>query len=330
MTGNNVTLIHVGFCHSGTTSLQQNFFSRRPDIFCCTSVGNCGGIFSLIKYEENASYVDRRVKPLIDQYVSRNMSPGQKLVLSDETLVEQPEVYYTPHKLPVGLIAQRLKRFFPNAQILFTLRNQFDYVVSCYFNLKRNYAHFANRNIEDFDAWFAGNHSQLANLFLRNLDYSRAIGTFESVFGKHAVSVLPLEALPILGEKGYLTRIGNLIGAEITEVDAKRFAVVRNKRMSRAEDAIATTWRFPAARRSLNRLVQTYQACFGVHSPAAVHLTDDQIALIRERCAEGNSFLQDEFGIDLAGLGYPTIERMDRARLYAEDRHLERHMVGAL
>ncbi len=330
MTGNNVTLIHVGFCHSGTTSLQRNFFSRRADIFCCTSVGNCGGIFSLIKYEENASHVERQVKLLIDRYVSRKIARGQKLVLSDETLVEQPEIYYTPQKLPVSVIAQRLKRFFPNAQILFTVRNQFDYVVSCYFNLKRNYADLANRTMEDFDAWFAGNHSQISNLFLRNLDYSQAIGTFADVFGKQAVSVLPLEALSMLGEKGYLTRIGDLLRAEITEVDARRFEVVRNKRMSRAEDAITTNWRFGAARRSLNRLVRTYQTCMGEHSPAAVRLTDGQIALIRDRCAEGNRLLQDEFGIDLAALGYPSRDPVERIPVCTEDQYLPHHMIDAL
>jgi hypothetical protein len=68
----------------------------------------------------------------------------------------------------------------------------------------------------------------------------------------------------------------------------------------------------------------------GEHSPAAVRLTDGQIALIKDRCAEGNRLLQDEFGIDLAALGYPSRDPVERIPVRTEDQYLPHHMIDAL
>jgi hypothetical protein len=313
------TLIHVGFCHSGTTSLQQNFFSRRRDIFFCSSFGHYGGILSYVKYEEDWTSVERHVEALCEKYIWTRIRSNQRFVVSDETLVEQPEVYYTPHKMPTGVVAQRLKQLFPRARVLFTLRNQFDYIASCYFNLKRNYAYLADRCIEDFDTWFAGNHSQISNQFLRNLDYSRAIAPFVTTFGKDSVAVLPLETLKDAGEKAYLQRIGELLDLEVGEQDAKTFQPVRNRRISRGEDRILTQWHDPFVRRRYAGLVRGSESdrlALAVDSddPATVDFNDAQIAMIRQRCAEGNRRLEKQFGLSLSALGYPTQSSTARLR----------------
>lgn len=307
------TLIHVGFCHSGTTSLQENFFARRPDIFYRSSFGDCGGIFSFIKYEEEEAQTERTIEQLCEQHICANIGPQQRLVLSDETLVEQPEIYYTPHKMPISLIAQRMKRLFPNANILFTTRNQFDYVASCYLNLKRNYAHLANRSIEDFDAWFAGNLTQIANLYLRNLDYSRAVTAFQRLFGRAAVSVLPLELLKLQGVAAYLRKIGELLSIEITPEDLENFRPIRNRRISALENSLLTHWHDPAYRKCYDGLLSAMglarlQDLFDAAEPAQIVLNEQQTAQIRQRCAVGNSYLEREFDLDLSGLGYPMPE----------------------
>lgn len=304
------TLIHVGFCHSGTTSLQENFFARRPDIFYRSSFGDCGGIFSYIKYEDEGALTERTLQQLCKQHIYAEIRPHQRLVLSDETLVEQPEIYYTPQKMPISLIAQRMKRLFPNANILFTTRNQFDYVASCYLNLKRNYAHLANRSIEDFDAWFAGNLTQIANLYLRNLDYSRAVTAFQSLFGRMAVAVLPLELLELEGAAAYLRKISELLSIEITAEDLENFRPIRNRRMSGLEDALLTHWHDPAYRNLYDALVVAMgparlRDLLDAAEPARIVLDEQQTAQIRQRCANGNLYLEREFALDLSGLGYP-------------------------
>jgi hypothetical protein len=47
-------IIHPGFAHSGTTSLQENIFSQRRDLlYCGIPYGELGGLFSWIKYQED-------------------------------------------------------------------------------------------------------------------------------------------------------------------------------------------------------------------------------------------------------------------------------------
>jgi hypothetical protein len=304
------TLIHVGFCHSGTTSLQENFFARRPDIFYRSSFGDCGGIFSYIKYEDEGARTERTLERLSEQHIFAKIGPHQRLVLSDETFVEQPEIYYTPQKMPISLIAQRMKRLFPKAKILFTTRNQFDYVASCYLNLKRNYAYLANRSMEDFDAWFAGNLTQIANLYLRNLDYSRAVTTFQRFFGSAAVTVLPLESLELQGAAAYLRKISELLSIEITAEDLENFQPIRNRRMSGLEDALLTHWHDPAYRNLYDAFVVAIgparlRDLLDAAGPAQIVLNEQQIAQIHQRCADGNLYLEREFGLDLSVLGYP-------------------------
>jgi hypothetical protein len=139
--------------------------------------------------------------------------------------------------LPVRTIAERLRSLFPDAEILFTTRNQLDYVVSSYLNLKRNYALLAQRPIEPFDRWFEGNHTQVANLFLRNLDYSQAIRTYIDVFGRDSVFVIPLELLLHDGVREYLDRLGSFLKIDIRDDDIANYSAVWNRRMTTLEDA---------------------------------------------------------------------------------------------
>ncbi len=126
-----------------------------------------GGIFSAIKYADELDYKEAEIENLCDQYIWSKRNIGQRVVVSDETLTEQTTVYYTPRHMPHEIVACRLKRLFPDSTVLFTIRNQFDYIQANYFVLKRNYAYLANRAIEPFDEWFEGNRSQLARIWAR-------------------------------------------------------------------------------------------------------------------------------------------------------------------
>jgi len=264
-------LIHVGFCHSGTKSLQKNIFSRRPEFFYAgIPYDTLGGIFSAIKYQEAEHYSgDTAVSQWCDEFIFAKMRPEKRLVISDETLVEQPEIYFTPAMMPVRTIAERLRARFGPSLILFTLRNQYHYVVSNYLVLKKNYADLANRGIEPFDEWFAGNLSQQRNLFLRNLDPSHAIKLYQSVFGKEAVHVLPLELLLHRGTGAYLGCLGRIVDLSFSEVDVESYV-------------------------AYNR------------SPAhSIVLSKEQRSIICQRSAIGNAFVAKEFKLPLRDFGYP-------------------------
>lgn len=196
------------------------------------------------------------------------MQADQRLIVSDETLIEQPEVYYTAAMMPIRTIAERLHALFGKGIVLFTLRNQMQYVISNYRVLKKNYASLAGRTIEPFDAWFAGNHTQVRNLFMRNLDPSHAIKIYQGIFGAEAIQVLPLELLIMEGTKAYLDRLSQITGIEISG-EVERY-IPRN--VSHDHDIV---------------------------------LNEEQRAIIRQRSMLGNAFVAKQYGLPLRDYGYP-------------------------
>jgi hypothetical protein len=263
-------ILHVGFGHSGTTSLQQNIFSKRSDLFYAgVPYGSVGAIFSPVKYLEPERYDHIVTARLCDKLIFRKMSSDQGLVISDETLVDQPAIYYTPSMMPLKMIAERLRRLFGQCLVLFTLRNQYQYVLSNYSVSKTNYASLANREIEPFDTWFRGNRTQVRNLFLRNLDPSYAIKAYQSVFGADAVHVLPLELLSQHGTRAYLDRLGQIIGREFSSIEVENY-VARN-----------ISW------------------------PKDLILSEEQRTIIHKAASAGNAFVADQFKEPLRDYGYP-------------------------
>lgn len=315
-------LIHAGFAHSGTTSLQKNFFSSRPDIFYGGIPYNkLGEIFSFIKHSDQL-YDYTYVNSLCDQYIWGEIRPDQRLVLSDECFVEQPEVYYTPRMIMQKVIALRLKELFrprpplfmssnSSIKILFTIRNQYDYITSTYFNLKKNYAHLAKRPIEDFDAWFEGNHTQVNNLFLRNTDYSLAIKDFIDVFGRENVFVLPLESIIHHGIKHYLEYICMLLEISLSDDDVIRYSQIHNKRMTAIEEIALTRWSEMKFRDTfdtvLNNVISNVPIINkeSMDQPVNLVLSENQKTSLKEKVTNANLFIESEFKIPLKYYGYP-------------------------
>lgn len=240
-----------------------------------------GGIFSSIKYLDPDQYQHEATAAQCQRLIFGKMLPAQRLIISDETLTEQSAIHYTPAMMPVRIIAERLHALFGPATILFTIRSQFHYAVSMYQVLKRNYSELSNTAIEPFNAWFAGNHTQLSNLFLRNLDFSHAIKIYQSVFGGDAVRVLPLELLTRDGNVAYLKQLGEILGLPISPAEAEEY---RPRNQS---------------------------------PPHSIVLSRRQRHTISERAAAGNAWLAETFNLPLREFGYPLPPKsaqIDRAQ----------------
>ena len=274
---NELPIIHVGFGHSGTTSLQANIFSRHPEIFYfgINQAGRVpydklgGGVFSEIKYRESRHYNERTVRQICEDLILKSPSKNKRLLLSDETFVEQPAIYHTPAMQPLETVAERLYNLFGKAQVLFTIRSQFDYVISNYNVLKKNYETLDNQKLEPFSAWFTGNQSQVRNLFLRNLDYSDAIRVYQKIFGKDMICVLPLEIIRKEGVHAYFSRLTAATGLKIP-ADFLDCYVPRN-----------------------------------VSDNHDIRLDSCQIDFIQEKSANGNAWISREFNLPLEDLDYP-------------------------
>jgi hypothetical protein len=307
------TFIHVGFMNSGTTSLQRNFFSQRPEFFLVGEPYNeRGGIFHNIKSVEDYLFDDSGISRLCDEQIYE-LRKGRSIVISDEALCgDTPQIYFPPFTISRDHIALRLRRFFPNAKIIFTLREQRRYATTMYLCLKRNSA-FLDRRVKSaippFSRWFRGVLSQPKCHYLNNLDYSEAIGLYVQIFGRENICVLPLEMIAEEGERAYLGKLCEHMNISLSDSDVDRFKVVHNRRMSSRRNMVAdliTDDRFESLLDGLaERFGRDEIDAFLEDSPREdITLTADEEQEIRCRVGQGNRLIADEFGLNLEQYGY--------------------------
>jgi len=223
------SLIHVGFGHSGTKSLQLNIFQKHSKIFYVgIPLTHFGGIFSSIKYLEHEEFSFPDINKLVQNEIFGKIEKDQTLVISDETLVEQPLIKYTPAMMPSGIIVKRLSDLFGNADILFTIRNQYDYVSSAYRVLSENYALEGSRP-DEFNKWFMGQFSQMRNLFLRNLNFLKTIKIYKYHFPRSDIFILPLELLLYEGFQAYKKTLQKIINKVDLDKIKQEDYIVQNK-----------------------------------------------------------------------------------------------------
>lgn len=302
--------LHVGFGHSGTTSLQLNFFSRRPDLhYLGTPYDKAGGLLSFLKYVDDYLLDEPKVMQWCREVVYDGPErKGRPIVISDETLCDSSEVYYCPRHLPSDAVAARLKCCFPTAKILFTIRNQAEYVSSMYYNLKRNYAFLAGMPIPAFNEWWAGMHTQVRQHYLQNLDYYPLIDHYGKLFGRENLLILTLEELKKHGTRAYLEKLCRFMNVELRLADIDDFNLPRNQRMTVVESRLADlvtagVAEWTAAAKEL--LQKESLAILVSQAPRLqVEFTDDQRETIRQSVVPGNQRLAAEFNLPLGELGY--------------------------
>ncbi|MFO0796780.1 MAG: hypothetical protein U0804_04830 [Gemmataceae bacterium] len=302
-------ILHVGFAHSATTSLQYEFFGARDDVFYTgLPYAEAGGFFSHLKFTDDHLLDPAEMLRLCrDTVYAHPARRGRPVVVSDEMLTEPPEVYYHPHLLPGAQVAARLKRFFPAARVVFTFRRQPEYVESMYFNLKRNHAYLAGMPVPPFHEWWDGvTRTQVRGPYLLNLDYAPLVRVYADLFGPENVLVLPLEELKARGTAAYLGRLCDFLGLPLRPADVARFRRPRNERMTvveaRVADLIAARHEAAGVRRAVGN--EHLAGLAGDAARVSVRLGDDVLAEIARAVADGNRWLADAFGLPLAEWGY--------------------------
>ena len=266
------TLLHVGFGHSGTKSLQLNIFKKTPAIFYVgIPLTHYGGILSNIKYLEDEDYSAPQMLQEVENEIFKKRAKNQLIVISDETLVEQPLIKNTPAMMPTGLIAKRLSELFDKADILFTIRNQFSYISSAYRVLKENRATEGSVT-DEFGIWFKGQFSQTRNLFLRNIDYLKTINIYKKYFPSSKITLLPLEIITLEGFNAYKKELQKIL----YDVDLSSFSQES----------------YPIQNKSIK------QKSF---------IDEETKAKIKEICGASNRELQKTVGFPLEKYGYPIV-----------------------
>ena len=304
-----LSIIHVGFTNTGTTSLQLNFFSRRKDIFYAGQpYHERGGIFSNLRDVEDFKYDEPYISRACHEKIfSRN--EGKTVVVSDETLCDSPQLYFAPYVLPRDVIAWRLFRLFQPAKIIFTIRRQEEYVSSMYLNLKRNSAFFSRMPVPPLSHWYRGMLSQVRCHYLQNVQFCETIGVYEQIFGRENILVLPLEQLIVDGPVKYLQTLCDFVGIGLSDEDVDHYTTPRNVRMSQLRNLageLLTDDRFFSIFAALEQEFgrERLEQFLDRGERATAVLDDEALADLRSRVACGNGLLAEEYDLDLERYGY--------------------------
>jgi len=301
--------LHVGFTNTGTTSLQRNFFAVRDDIFFAGEpYGERGGIFTAIKsfedFKFDAGYFEMQCRNLV--YAR---SDGRPVVVSDENLCDTPQLYFGPYAAPRDIIGLRLQRFFPHAKIIFTIRDQRQYALSAYFNIKRNSAFFDHVTIPEFSIWLDAMLSRERAQFMQNLDFMEMIRFYSVIFGRDNVCVLPLEMISVDGTDAYLHRLCNFMELPFSQTQVANYREICNRRMSKRRELVAELLhddRFSRFYADLSEHMRPegIDAFLDTGPRATVEMEAADEEKIRRRVGLGNWLLSQEFDLDLSRYGY--------------------------
>ena len=183
--------IHPGFTKAGTTTLQNYFFEKNPKIFSLGKPYNSKNTqikrqLSLEIQKNICFYNEKKVLNLIKKILPKKHKGP--IILSDETI--------SSSIVRNQIIANRLKFFFPNSKILFTIRNQITSIQSYYPNrgrILKNAPNPYNGKHVNFKDWFENSLKNFEDSFLCTINYEPLINLFSDLFGKSNIKILLFE-----------------------------------------------------------------------------------------------------------------------------------------
>ncbi len=247
-------IIHPGFLKTATTTLQTSLFARHPDLFFLgpgCAIPAYSEFVTSLRAIDGVNHDSNRLNGLMNEALATR-SGTARVVLSDETL--------TANVYLLEPIARRLANRFPDARILFTIRNQVDAVCSFYARHGRVLtdapAPYSDRHIS-FENWLDHAFERLPQSMLSAFDYGRTIAIYERYFGADRISVLLQENLAARSQI-FSNSLAGLLEIDPTSVRDH----LADRRAHTREDAHFVRYdrfmkRFPRARRlreSLPRL----------------------------------------------------------------------------
>lgn len=302
-------VLHVGYPKTGTTTLQRRVFPRHTDIdylgktipdyaYCREGLGQA--LQDLTTSTEWRWTGGDDLKRIVDAAMAETRKP--LVLLSSENLVH-------PASVSPSLVAHRLARLFPAAEILITLRSQLGVLESFY----RNHGAFSaylylaineeERVTPPFepDVWLDLNFRAPHKNILGVLDFDACIREYEELFGADRVHLAFVEELAAAPAR-YASRLADalqvqgeefaaLLGGHRDNVGLSASEFERRRLQSKAESG-AGGGAGPVARKAEE---VAHKVEFG----------EDWRRRIAERFAPGNARLAARRGIDLAALGYP-------------------------
>jgi Sulfotransferase domain len=298
-------IIHVGAPKSGTTSLQNNVFSQIPTVRCLGKPNHLNkmykAFFDSITLAENYD-LDQYVVPFVSKVKS---SPKPVVMISDEMFAEW-NVF--------SLVASRLARYFPDAQILITIRSQFSAIPSYYVShgrmlkdtpVSQRIRYVTFREYFDF---YSKKHN---HGHFRHLKYYELARTYAEAFGRENITILTFEEM-VRSPATFFEKVGALLDASPgllrclhdnsaiqNKGDSGRFHSYLRLRSKIPIRSAASLLRLPESiSDAITLLLKTGKR-------EQVKLSKAELERIVAIYGPGNAALEREFDITLSPWGYP-------------------------
>jgi hypothetical protein len=242
---NNIQVyIHVGYPKNASTMLQMDIFPNIPDMIYCGRRYDLATAFSSqelesaihsISYEDSISYdadnVRARIMSALNEMVSMN---NRKVLISWEAFMH--------NVADRGLIATRLKDLFPNAKILFVIRNQLDSIESMYNflvaqgggNINPSYGRPSIRSLK---TWLSDQEDFFYRSFINTLKYDEIYSMYVKLFAVENVKIMLFEDLKV-SPQFFLDELATFLGVKNIPV------ALMQKRNVRSSSSLIQAFKF--------------------------------------------------------------------------------------
>ncbi len=313
-------LIHIGMMKAGSTTLQENVFARHSQMHNIWKPTYAEILRQSINLEDHELQVED-IQGFIKKARSAAHEADKVLVASNEQITGLPTL---------SLAARRVKEFFPDAKILFIIREQAALIRSYYLYQCRRLggipgvpARYADLPVtfEEFTNWHlppdmneAGHKTQKFFQLAWRLKYASTIELYEKLFGKENVLVLPIE-MTTQDPSLFAKRLGQF--AEVDEKELQQLVVAPKKHESPNEqDLVYERWRQKLPKIEFSKFIpfasqirNAIKSYAKNHALPTVVITDEIRQQLYTLYAEQNSLIAKNYDLDLECYGYIMAEQ---------------------
>ena len=209
--------LHVGFSKTGTTTLQQFLFSKHSQIEYLGKPYTDDilkiQLHRLITQESLVYDHKAFAQYFSEKVLKKEHGSKRSILISDETLVSYSKV---PDK---GIVAQRIKKVFPAAKLIITIRNQLEILKAAYLSRGRLLLNVPGKYEGlhvSFEDWLELSYRNIERSYLGHVDYFKTIDYYSRLFGRDNVCILLLEEL-IHRPEEYVKKLAGFLDIDFDE-----------------------------------------------------------------------------------------------------------------
>ena len=307
------TYIHIGYPKNASTSLQTDFFPNIEGAYYLgcqygkgapfVSKGIQEALYS-IAMSDSIDFSYQNVEEKIRHATQDIDDRFEKMIISWEA--------FSNNVADRGVIAERLNKLFPDANILIIIRNQMDSLQSMYAFLvqqlgKNINLSYGRPSIQSYEKWILGQEEFAHRSYFATLKYYDFIAEYWSLFGKDKVTVLLFEEL-VNSPASFFDKMAAFLGVNCIPPPSAQ----KNKRPTKNQIAFYKLQaKFPGVR--LSQYLPEFVINFGkkiLLGSSGLRSKEELPFDVQERLLdlyrEGNRKLQQELGIELGKYGYIT------------------------